>query len=225
MSTVALSHTGLKMKPAKFAETTAAPIFGSEAEVERAQIAAVIKGNTNAFQALVEGNQTRVYNLAYRMLGNEKEAEDAAQDAFTQAYARLRSYNPEWRFKTWIMTITSNLCIDRLRRRKLEPMSFTDYTRPGAEDDSDPLEHAFESKDPGPDAVAVKKQQREDVKRMLLGLPPEDRTMVVMFYWDDMSYEDIAKATGSSVSGVKSRLFRARQKMAQSTQARQYVGS
>lgn len=215
MSTVAIRQTGLNMEKASSAFAPIHSPATSEAEAERAVIATILGGNANAFQTLVEANQTRVYNLAYRMLGNQREAEDATQDAFTQAYARLRSYNPEWRFKTWIMTITSNLCIDRLRRRKLEPVSFADFAAPGS-DDADPIESTFVSAEPGPDAVATANQRKAAVQSMLGELPAEDRAMVVMFYWDDMSYEEIAKSTGSSLSAVKSRLFRARQKMAQS---------
>jgi RNA polymerase sigma-70 factor, ECF subfamily len=196
----------------------------SDAKDERACVDAVLKGDHEAFRTLVEEHQTRVYNLAYRMLGNEKEAEDAAQDAFAQAYARLRSYNAEWRFKTWIMTITSNLCIDRLRRRKIEPLSFADYTAGAGgdcESEADPIETRFVSGEPGPEAVFDKRQRQTVLNAMLRELPEEDRGMVVMFYWDDMSYDDIAKATRTSVSAVKSRLFRARQKMAASTLAAQ----
>jgi RNA polymerase sigma-70 factor, ECF subfamily len=218
MSTMAICQPGLDMEKATLALAPNSRNLPSDAEAERATITAILGGNANAFQALVEANQTRVYNLAYRMLSNQREAEDAAQDAFTQAYARLRSYNPEWRFKTWIMSITSNLCIDRLRRRKLEPMTFADFAAPGSEADADPIEATFVSHDPGPDAIAVTTQRRETVRALLGELPAEDRAMVVMFYWDDMSYEDIAKSTGSSLSAVKSRLFRARQKMAQSAQ-------
>jgi RNA polymerase sigma-70 factor, ECF subfamily len=216
MSTVAIRQTGLNMEKASSAFAPIHSPATSEAEAERTLIATILAGNANAFQSLVEANQTRVYNLAYRMLGNQREAEDATQDAFTQAYARLRSYNPEWRFKTWIMTITSNLCIDRLRRRRLEPVSFADYAAPGTEDDADPIESTFVSAEPGPDLVAAANQRKNAVRSMLGELPAEDRAMVVMFYWDDMSYEEIAKSTGSSLSAVKSRLFRARQKMAQS---------
>jgi RNA polymerase sigma-70 factor, ECF subfamily len=200
MSTVAIRQTGLNMEKASSAFAPIHSPATSEAEAERAVIATILAGNVN---------------LAYRMLGNQREAEDATQDAFTQAYARLRSYNPEWRFKTWIMTITSNLCIDRLRRRKLEPVSFADFAAPGS-DDADPIESTFISAEPGPDAVATANQRKAAVQSMLGELPAEDRAMVVMFYWDDMSYEEIAKSTGSSLSAVKSRLFRARQKMAQS---------
>jgi RNA polymerase sigma-70 factor, ECF subfamily len=186
---------------------------------ERATIKAVLSGDSNAFQNLVETHQTRVYGLALRMLGNEREAEDAAQDAFTQAYTRLGSYNPEWRFKTWVMTITSNLCIDRLRRRKIEPMAFADYAPNSNISGEDAVERDFASDAPGPDAVAIQRQRTQAVQALLNDLPAEDRGMVVMFYWHDQSYEEIAKALNTSVSAVKSRLFRARQKMAQSRQA------
>lgn len=184
----------------------------SEAELEQRTIKAVLAGNREAFQPLVETHQNRVYGLALRMLGNEREAEDAAQDAFLHAYSRLGSYKPEWRFKTWIMTITSNLCIDRLRRRKLEPASFADLSTDGAVDG----EIDFTSHEPQPDAVVVARQRDAALRAMLAELQDEDRSMVAMFYFNDMSYEDIAAAMNTSLSAVKSRLFRARQKMAQS---------
>lgn len=193
----------------------------SEAERELADVKAVLAGNAQAFQSLVEVHQNRVYGLAMRMLGNEREAEDAAQDAFVQAYARLASYKPEWRFKTWIMTITSNLCIDRLRRRKLEPLSFTDYAAPNAHAANDfaDADVEFISTEPQPDAVIVRKQREASIAAMLNELPAEDKSMVAMFYFHDMSYDDIAATMTTTVSAVKSRLFRARQKMAGSKHA------
>jgi RNA polymerase sigma-70 factor (ECF subfamily) len=219
MSTMAIRQPSLPMNAIESTLVQNSPPVLSEAVVERATIDAVLKGNGDAFQALVEAHQTRVFNLAYRMLGNTREAEDAAQDAFTQAYARLRTYNPEWRFKTWIMTIVSNLAIDRLRRRKIEPLSFVDLAGPDRAAEQEPIENAFESHEPGPETVAIRRQRDAAVQSLLRELPDEDRAMVVMFYWEDLSYEEIAKATSASVSAVKSRLFRARQKMAQSRMA------
>jgi RNA polymerase sigma-70 factor (ECF subfamily) len=184
----------------------------TEVELEQRAIQAVLSGNRDAFQALVETHSSRVYGLALRMLGNEREAEDAAQDAFLHAFARLGSYKPEWRFKTWIMTITSNLCIDKLRRRRLEPASFADMSTDGMPDG----EIDFTSHEPQPDAVMVNRQRDAALRAMLAELQDEDRSMVAMFYFNDMSYEEIAAAMNTTVSAVKSRLFRARQKMAQS---------
>jgi RNA polymerase sigma-70 factor, ECF subfamily len=180
----------------------------TEAQQEQGWIDAVKSGDINAFQFLVEAHQSRVYHLALRMLGNVEEAQDAAQDAFLQAYTRLASYKSEWRFKTWVMAIASNLCIDRLRRRRIEPVTFSDHTEdPDAE---------FMSHEPLPEAVAARNERKSVVRAMLEQLPAEDRSMVVMFYWGDMSYEDISHASGASVNAVKSRLFRARRALAQS---------
>jgi RNA polymerase sigma-70 factor (ECF subfamily) len=203
------STMGGMTKAAPMPALTSAPL--SEAELEQHAIQAVLAGNRDAFHALVEAHQSRVYGLALRMLGNEREAEDAAQDAFLHAFARLGSYKPEWRFKTWIMTITSNLCIDKLRRRRLEPATFADLQTDGVDGEIDFTSHA-----PQPDAVMMKRQRDAALRAMLAELPDEDRSMVAMFYFNDMSYEEIAAAMSTSVSAVKSRLFRARQKMAQS---------
>jgi RNA polymerase sigma-70 factor (ECF subfamily) len=187
----------------------------TDAQQELACINAVKAGNANAYQILVETHQSRVYHLALRMLANEEEAQDAAQDAFVQAYTHLHSFNPEWRFKTWIMSIASNLCIDRLRRRRIEPQTFTDYTE-------DP-DAAFISPEPQPDTMAVKHERQAQVRELLEQLPVQDRSMVVMYYWGDMSYGEIAAATGSTVNAVKSRLFRARRAMALSPLAQTLV--
>jgi RNA polymerase sigma-70 factor (ECF subfamily) len=189
-----------------------APAPPTEAELEQRAVKAVLAGNRDAFQPLVEAHQSRVYGLALRMLGNEREAEDAAQDAFLHAFARLGSYKPEWRFKTWIMTITSNLCIDKLRRRRLEPASFADMTTDNTADG----EIDFTSHEPQPDVVVAARQRDAALRAMLAELQDEDRSMVAMFYFNDMSYDEIALALNTTVSAVKSRLFRARQKMAQS---------
>jgi RNA polymerase sigma-70 factor (ECF subfamily) len=189
-----------------------APAPPNEAELEQHAIRTVLAGNRDAFQLLVDAHSSRVYGLALRMLGNEREAEDAAQDAFLHAFARLGSYKPEWRFKTWIMTITSNLCIDKLRRRRLEPANFADMTPDSAPDG----EVDFTSREPQPDAVVVKRQRDAALRAMLAELPDEDRSMVAMFYFNDMCYDEIAATMNTTVSAVKSRLFRARQKMAQS---------
>lgn len=209
--TAVITSSGSKSSPTTPANAIASALSSALAgdDRERVLVQAVLAGDREAFRPLVEAHQTRVYNLALRMLGNAHEAEDAAQDAFLQAYARLKSYRPEWRFQTWIMAIASNLCIDRLRRRRLEPIAFADATQ-----HDDDIE--FISREPQPDAALARKQRDEAIRAILLELPAEDRSVVVMFYFNDMSYEEIAQATSTTVSAVKSRLFRARQKMAKS---------
>ena len=190
----------------------AAPPIDEVAE-ERARIRAVLNGDTERFQELVEVHQDRVYRLALRMLNNEEDARDAAQDAFLKAYRQLASYQQEGRFKTWLMSITSNLCIDRIRRRRIEPLAFSDQP-PNADGETPEVE--IPSHEPGPDVQVAAIEQREVLNQMMSALPEEDRRMVQMFYVADMSYEEIVQATGASLSAVKSRLFRARRALAQS---------
>lgn len=182
-----------------------------EAAREAALVNAVKQGNLAAFEPLIEAHQTRVFQLAYRMLGNEQEAQDAAQDVFLQALTRIQSFDARYRFKSWVMAIANNACIDRLRRRRIEPSDFADHV-PADEPDA---EFDVMSNDPQPDVVAAQRERQRTVMALLKQLSPEDRAMITMFYWGDMSYEEIASSTRNTVSAVKSRLFRARRALAE----------
>ncbi|HQV68548.1 MAG TPA: sigma-70 family RNA polymerase sigma factor [Thermoflexales bacterium] len=182
-----------------------------DAAREAALVNAVKRGDLAAFEPLVEAHHTRVYQLAYRMLGNEQEAQDAAQDAFLQALTRINSFDTRYRFKSWVMAIANNACIDRLRRRRIEPSDFADHV-PADEPDA---EFDVMSNDPQPDVIAAQHERQRVVMSLLKELSPEDRSMITMFYWGDMSYEEIAASTRNTVSAVKSRLFRARRALAE----------
>src|SRR5713226_4230096 len=158
-------------------------------------------GDEAAFGQLVEAYQTPIYNLCYRMLGEAGEAEDAAQETFLRAYSQLSSYDPNRAFKTWLFSIANHHCIDRLRKRRLTWLSI---------DQDLPPHPALQEQAPGPEEASVRREQAEQVQGLLARLPPEDRSVVVMRYWYDFSYEEIAEATRATVSAVKSRLHRAR---------------
>lgn len=172
---------------------------------ELADITAARRGNTAAFTRLVEAYQSPVYNLAYRMLGNGGEAEEAAQETFLRAYTQLATYRLGRKFSSWLLSIASHYCIDLLRRRRLTWLSI--------EDDEAPAE-ALASAELGPEGTMLQTEQEQTVRKMLGTLPPDYRLPVVLRYWHDLSYEEIAEATHSTVSAVKSRLFRARAMLA-----------
>jgi len=159
-------------------------------------------GDEDAFAQLVETYQTAIYNLCYRMLGESGEAEDAAQEAFLRAYSQLSTYDPTRSFKTWLFSIASHYCIDRLRKRRLTWLSL--------DDDDLPPHPALQEPSPGPEEVSVRREQTAVIQTLLAKLAPEDRSVIIMRYWYDLSYEEIAEATRVSVSSVKSRLHRAR---------------
>ncbi|MBI4772143.1 MAG: sigma-70 family RNA polymerase sigma factor [Chloroflexi bacterium] len=163
-------------------------------------------GDGPAFSRLVEVYQTPIYNLCYRMLGEAGEAEDAAQETFLRAYSRLNRYDPERSFKTWLFSIASHHCIDRLRKRRFIFLSV---------DEPLPPHPALQDSQPGPEQMALRHERSASIQRLLARLSPEDRAVVVMRYWYDLSYEEISASTGSTVSSVKSRLHRARRALGQ----------
>lgn len=169
-------------------------------------------GDKEAFSKLVEAYQNPVYNLSYRMLGNAAEAEEAAQEAFLRAYTRLDRYNPEYKFSTWLLSIASHHCIDRLRKRRIVWLSL---------DDPLPAQFApqLSSKKPGPESSAIMGEMEAQVQALLDSLQPDYRAAVVLRYWYDMSYEEIAENMDTTVSAIKSRLFRARKLLAAAAQS------
>jgi RNA polymerase sigma-70 factor (ECF subfamily) len=177
---------------------------------EQEYVARTLAGDEDAFTPLVETYQTAIYNLCYRMLGDGPEAEDAAQETFLRAYAQLRRYDRTRSFKTWLFSIASHHCIDRLRKRRLTWLSIED-------EDLAPHPNLREAA-PGPEASALRREHTTAVQKYLARLAPEDRNMIVLRYWYDLSYEEIAEASGATVSAVKSRLHRARGAMAEMMQ-------
>jgi RNA polymerase sigma-70 factor (ECF subfamily) len=164
----------------------------------------VHQGNQEAFTWLVETYQRPVYNLCYRMLGDAVEAEDASQETFLRVYKNIKHYDAKRPFSTWLLSIAAHLCIDLLRKRRMVILSMdaTPYLEPA--DGS-----------PGPEASYHILEDQKRVQDLLKTLNPHDRAAVVMYYWYDFSYDEIARSLSLTTSAVKSRLHRARINMAQ----------
>ena len=182
------------------------PAYDQTAEREWIRLAQA--GDENAFSELVGAFQVPVYNLCYRMLGESDEAEDAAQETFLKAYRNMKRYDPNRKFVTWVLSIASNHCIDQLRKRRLTFLSL-DMT-PEIWEGSDP-EH-------GPEGTFEDRELQTEVQEMLGTLNGPDRAAILLRYWYDCSYEEIADTLTISVSAVKSRLHRARRDLAEGWQ-------
>jgi len=165
------------------------------------------RGEEAAVNRLVTTYQQPVFNLCYRMLGEYTEAEDAAQEALVKAVLNLHTFDAERPFKPWVLRIASNECIDRIRRRK--PIVSLD----GMGEDGAWEWQAGHS--PNPEKEILRHEQQAQIQEMLENLPPLDRTVVTLFYWEGLSYAEIGEVTELSISAIKSRLFRARRVMAQ----------
>lgn len=179
-------------------------------EEERAWIQKARAGDQEAFACLVKAYQTAVYNLAYRMLGNAVEAEDAAQEVFLKAYTRLNTYDSGRKFSSWLLAIASHHCIDRLRKRRFA-LSL---------DELPPWRWPAGSSG-RPEEAVIRGEERDEVRQLLNQLPPHYRAAVILRYWYDLSYREIAEAMETTESAVKSTLYRARRRLAQKTPAHQ----
>ncbi|NJN80890.1 MAG: sigma-70 family RNA polymerase sigma factor [Caldilineaceae bacterium] len=174
-------------------------------EQEDVWVREALAGDKRSFSLLVEAYQRPVYNLTYRMLGNGPEAEDAAQETFLRAYSRLKQYNPDHKFSTWILSIANHYCIDLLRKRRVTYISI----------DDNPVLENLEGKAPRPETEALAGEHSAEVQALLAKLEPDYRTPLILRYWEEYSYDEIANAMDLTVSAVKSRLFRARKQMAE----------
>ncbi len=161
-----------------------------------------------AFNHIVNRYQQSIFNLCYRMLSNKNEAEDATQEIFLRAYANLGSYDNTRKFSTWLFSIASHYCIDRLRKRQFQVVSW------------DGLAEGYRFTDqntPQPEKLLIEAELAAEVHHLLETLPSTYRTVIILKYWQSMSYEEIANTLDTTVGAVKSKLFRARKEMAART--------
>ena len=170
----------------------------------------VLKGDTDAFEALVLDNQKKVYNLALKMTGNENDALDIAQEAFLRAYTGLKGFRGDSRFSVWLYRLVYNLCVDFTRKKQRTPVTPLTYT----DDDGELADIEVPDTRYEPESVAEKRELREAVTRGIDALPPRHKEILVMREVTGLSYEDIASALQISEGTVKSRLSRARQNLA-----------
>ncbi|MGE5221873.1 MAG: RNA polymerase sigma factor [Omnitrophica WOR_2 bacterium] len=172
-------------------------------EIESEWLLKAIKGDSIAFSSLIETYQGPVYNLCYRMLGDPNEAEDAAQETFLRAYRSIKRYDSQRPFSTWVLSIAAHYCIDQIRKRRFNQVSY----------EENPLIDPPDL-NPGPESSLMMSEEQIKIQGLLKSLNPQDRAAIIMLYWYEFSYEEISQALSMSVSAVKSRLHRARIELA-----------
>jgi RNA polymerase sigma factor (sigma-70 family) len=175
-----------------------------EAMSDAALVELVLADDQDAFAVLVERYKDAVQNLAYRMLSNAAEAEDVTQETFVRAYTQLATYKPAHKFSTWLLSIASHLAIDQLRRRRFLALPLEDV----------PFLEWIVDAGTGPEQTALEGEQQDEVQTYLQRLPAKYRAVIVLRYWYDFSYEEIARTLNLTPALVKARLHRARELLA-----------
>ena len=169
-------------------------------------------GDRGAFERLVLLYEKKVYNLAFRMMGNHEDASDVAQEAFLRAFSRLREFRGDSSFSTWLYRIVANVCLDELRRKKRQRVSY--LSEPASTEDGD-MARQIASTDPGPEEFLERQEIKEAIQRAIESLPDDHRLIVILRDMNGLSYEEISAVLGCSLGTVKSRLNRARNALRQ----------
>ena len=165
-------------------------------------------GDTDAFRVLVESHSRALFRLAYRMTGNQQDAEDVVQDSFLHAYKQLARFDERASFGTWLYRIAVNCSLDLVRSRKRR----NELAAPAESEMEDPV-LALPSHDPAPDRVAMSGQVRDRVADAMSELSASERTAFVLRHFEGMCIEDVSRVLGCQPGAAKHSVFRAVQKL------------
>ena len=187
--------------------------MSAERDPDAALMLRVKQGDTGAFSELVDKYKQPVMNVAFRMLRDATEAEDLAQNVFVQVHKSAHRYRISSKFSTWLFTIARNLCLNEIRRRARHPAISLDAPHPEQEDQ--PL-HQFEDRHTAsPPERLLQGELDEKIGEALAALPDNQRLALLLCRQNELSYEEIAKVLGCSVSATKSLIHRGRETIKQ----------
>jgi RNA polymerase sigma-70 factor (ECF subfamily) len=164
------------------------------------------EGERDAFAELVNIYKGKLFHLAYRMLNNRQEAEDIVQDTFMRTYENLERYDAAHKFSTWIYRIATNLCIDRLRKKKAAFSLDADVSEGEGLDGYSILQ----ANDPLPEQELILSERQQVVRLAMEALPVKYKSAMALKYYQDLSLQEISDILGIPVSTVKTRIHRGR---------------
>ncbi|MFP4605586.1 MAG: RNA polymerase sigma factor [Bacteroidales bacterium] len=174
--------------------------FGDEYYIER-----ILNGDQSSYALLVERYKNMVFTIAIRMLKNHELAEEVSQDAFLKAYKSLKQFKKKSKFSTWLYRIVYNQCISELRKQKQNTMSI---------DDESSSKSVLNIEDTLSKTEGLENEDRKYyIEKALSYLPEDDRMIITLFYQNEMTTEEIANIVNLSVSNVKVKLYRSRNKL------------
>ena len=176
---------------------------------EQALVTDALNGDLDAFNRLVMAYQNIAFNLAFRMLGDPFQAEDATQDAFLSAYRHLKDYRGG-SFKAWVMRMVTNSCYDELRKAKRRP---TTPLEPVVDQEEIESPAWLADDQLSPEERAEQAELDHAIQHCLQTLSPDFRSVVILVDMNGMDYDEVASSTSSPLGTIKSRLARARLKM------------
>ncbi len=167
-----------------------------------------LNNDQKAYADLMVRYKDAIYFMILKMVNNKEDANDLTVEAFGKAFENLGKYRTDFAFSTWLFKIATNNCIDYIRKKRLKTLSIDDnYTHADGEESS----FDFVSETLDPEEKLIKKQKTDTMRSIVDKLPDRYRAIVIMRYFEERSYEEIAKELSLPLGSVKAQLFRAKE--------------
>lgn len=156
-----------------------------------------LQGETELFSELVGRYKKLVYSTVYYYTKDRQDADDLSQEVFLRLYKSLGNYNPEFKFSTWTIRITKNLCVDFMRKRHIASVSIDEFESLSREEDT-------------PERKYLHSEKSKEIRQAINELPEKYKTLILLYHQNGASYKEMADKLGQPMSIIKNRLFRAR---------------
>jgi RNA polymerase sigma factor (sigma-70 family) len=163
-------------------------------------------GDQKAYAELMQRYKDSIYFMALKMVNNKDDAMDLTVETFGKAFENIEKYKPDFAFSTWLFRIATNNCIDFIRKKRINLVSINSMV----DDEGDDRPLQIKSDTLNPEETSIKKQQQEQLKIIVDKLPLRYKTLIMLRYFDEQSYEEIAQQLDLPLGTVKAQLFRAR---------------
>lgn len=186
------------------------PNFSANARNDFNLVAKAKEGDQKAYAEIMQRYKDSIYFMALKMVNNKDDAMDLTVETFAKAFENLDKYKSEYAFSTWLFRIATNNSIDFIRKKRLNVISLDTLFEEEGEDKY--LQVRAEGLNP--EEISIRKQESEKLKNMVEQLPLRYRTLIILRYYDELSYEEIAQQMDIPLGTVKAQLFRARDLMA-----------
>jgi RNA polymerase sigma-70 factor (ECF subfamily) len=178
--------------------TTSIPMTATNPDVDAELVERYLSGDTEAFDQIMVRYERQIYRICYRFVENREDAMDLAQEVFIKAFEHLATFRRESSLKTWLYRIAMNHCINHVKKHSQEFVEVTEYTGSVNSRVQDQLEE---------------REQREQFRRLVKLLPPKQKAILELRINEQLSYEEIAKISGRSISTIKASVFFALEKL------------
>jgi RNA polymerase sigma-70 factor, ECF subfamily len=171
------------------------------------------EGRQRAFRELLTRYERPVFSLVFRMVRDRELAEDVAQEAFVKAFNAIHSYNPSYKFSSWIFKIANNMAIDRLRKKELDTVSIHGSPNARSQDEEEESRITLTAQDETPDQYTENRELGNQIEEAMGHLRPEYRTAVLLRHVEGHSYQEVAHIMEVPVGTVKTFIHRGRSEL------------